>query len=229
MKALGLIFDFKIPFIYASSAATYGNGNLGYNDDHLEVPKLRPMNPYGFSKQIFDEWAIRQTETPPKWFGLKFFNVFGPNEYHKDDMRSMVHKAYYQIREQSKVRLFKSYDENFKDGEQLRDFIYVKDVVKALVQIWKDNNAKQSGIYNLGTGKARSFNDLARSIFNAMNVPIDIEYFEMPDNIRDQYQYFTESNSSKLKSLIGDIEFNSLENSINDYVNNYLINEDQYF
>lgn len=206
-------------FIYASSAATYGDGNNGYDDNHDQLESLRPLNAYGYSKYLFDIWAKKEGILD-KIVGLKFFNVFGPNEYHKDDMRSMVCKSYNQIEETGKIKLFSSHRHDYEDGEQKRDFVYIKDVVK-IIAFFLENKA--GGIFNIGTGKARSWNDLAAAVFHAMNYPKKIEYVSMPQNIRNQYQYFTEANISKLREAGYNEEFMSLEDSVYDYVKNYLI------
>lgn len=216
----------KLPFIYASSAATYGAGENGYKDDHDIVFKLKPLNPYGESKNDFDKWVIAQTKTPPYWAGIKFFNVFGPNEYHKNRMASVVFHAFNQITETGKVKLFRSHKPEFKDGEQLRDFIYVKDVVNIL---WIGLHYKQnSGIYNLGTGKARTFLDLVRSVFKAINLPENIEFIDIPGDIRDKYQYYTQADMSKMEAIGFDVPFYSLEDSITDYVKGYLMHSLYY-
>ncbi len=216
----------NVPMIYASSAATYGAGEFGYDDNEEELPKLRPLNPYGYSKQLFDEWVLRETTAKPDhWFGLKFFNVYGPNEYHKEEMRSLVHKAYGQILETGKVKLFKSHKDGFKDGEQLRDFIYVKDVVRVMIEFSYTDKAQFSGIYNLGTGKARSFKDLVLATFKAMGKNPEIEFIDMPMSIRNQYQYFTEANTEKLLSALPGFKFSDLEAAVHDYVTNYLVKE----
>lgn len=215
-----LCTQYRIPLIYASSAATYGLGELGYRDDHGIVEKLKPLNPYGVSKNEFDKWVLLQPEFPPFWAGMKFFNVYGPNEYHKGRMASVIFHAYNQIKTSGKVKLFKSHIEEYKDGEQLRDFVYVKDVINVLYFLMK--NQQESGLYNLGTGKARSFNDLANSTFKALKVPAKIEYIETPLDIRDKYQYFTEADINKLRSGGYKEEFTSLENGVEDYVTNYL-------
>lgn len=213
----------NVPIIYASSAATYGAGEFGYNDYEEEIHKLLPLNPYGYSKQLFDEWVIREDSPKPEhWFGLKFFNVFGPNEYHKEDMKSLVVKAFDQINECGKVKLFKSHRPDFKDGEQLRDFIYVKDVVRIMIGLSYTDKASFSGIYNVGTGKARSFKDLVLSTFKATNKEANIEFIDMPMSIRNQYQYFTEANTEKLLTALPGFKFTSLEDAVNDYVVNYL-------
>ena len=210
----------NIPLVYASSAATYGGGEQGYTDNHNEIPSLQPLNPYGWSKQEFDIWALQQTNTPPKWQGLKFFNVYGPNEYHKARMASVIFHAFHQINNTGKVKLFRSHRPDFKDGWQLRDFIYVKDLVNVCVFLMQ--NKVQSGIYNLGTGQARSFYDLADSTFKAMDKQTEIEYVDIPADIRDKYQYFTEADMSKLIAQGYSTPFTSLEEGVRDYVSNYL-------
>lgn len=217
-----------IPFIYASSAATYGGGENGYSDDHEKIKDLLPLNPYGYSKQVFDEWVLKQKDYPKFWYGLKFFNVFGPNEYHKEEMRSLVHKAYGQIKKDSKVKLFKSHREDFEDGKQLRDFIYVKDVVAAMLRMM-NGSIETSGIYNLGTGKARSFLDLITAVFNAQQIPVNIEFIDMPLEIRDQYQYYTQADMTKFQKNFSDFNFTELEESVQDYVMNYLSKENSYY
>lgn len=210
----------KIPLIYASSAATYGAGELGYKDDHELAFQLKPLNPYGRSKNEFDKWALTQEQQPPGWYGLKFFNVYGPNEYHKERMASMVFHGYNQVRKTGKIRLFKSYRPDFKDGEQKRDFIYVEDIVK--ICHWLSENKITPGIYNAGTGKAKSFNDLAYAIFAAMNKKAAIEYIDMPEDIRDSYQYFTEADMGKLINAGYDASFYSLEDGVQEYVQHFL-------
>ena len=218
--------EFGLPLVYASSAATYGLGEQGYSDNHELVEKLRPLNPYGESKQEFDKWVLKQESSPYFWAGLKFFNVYGPNEYHKGRMASVVMHAYNQIQESDKVKLFRSHIPQFKDGEQLRDFIYVKDVVE--VCLFFMNHRKNSGIYNLGSGKARKFIDLANNTFEALyKIPV-IEFIDTPKDIRDKYQYFTEANMNKLRSIGYENAFYSLEEGIEDYVQNYLLNN-SYF
>ena len=212
--------EYGLPLIYASSAATYGNGEYGYNDDENIIPKLKPLNPYGESKNNFDIWALQQKDKPYFWAGLKFFNVFGPNEYHKGRMASVIFHSFNQIKTTGKINLFRSHKKGYNDGEQKRDFIYVKDVVNVLYFLMNDR--KNSGIYNLGTGKARTFIDLANSTFLAMNIKPNIEFIDTPIDIRDKYQYFTEAKMEKLKSIGYNIPFTSLEDAINDYVNNYL-------
>ncbi|MGD8779941.1 MAG: ADP-glyceromanno-heptose 6-epimerase [Ignavibacteria bacterium] len=212
----------KIRFIYASSAATYGDGSAGYNDNIDEMEKLRPLNMYGYSKHLFDMW-LKNNNILNKVVGLKYFNVYGPNEYHKGDMRSVVHKAYEQIKETGRVKLFKSYKDDYKDGEQLRDFIYVKDAVDMSLYFLKNKN--QNGLYNIGTGKARNWNDLVTAVFNAMNEPVKIEYIDMPENLREKYQYFTEANLHNLRRAGYDKKITTLEDGVKDYVQNYLMKE----
>lgn len=229
----------KIPLVYASSAATYGGGELGYSDSHEIVEKLKPLNPYGVSKNEFDKWALQQTpaKQPPCWAGLKFFNVYGPNEYHKARMASVMFHSFNQVQETGKVRLFRSHRPDFKDGEQLRDFIYVNDVVAVCYWFMEqfDNRSHipgiqqpASGLYNLGTGKARSFNDLVKAIFIALGKPVNIEYFDTPADIRDKYQYFTEADMHKLREAGYTAGFCSLEKGVEDYVKNYLAGHKYY-
>jgi ADP-L-glycero-D-manno-heptose 6-epimerase len=221
----------NIPLVYASSAATYGSGELGYSDSHEIVEKLQPLNPYGVSKNEFDKWAISQSQSqppsqPPFWAGLKFFNVYGPNEYHKSRMASVIYHSFNQIKEKGKVRLFKSHHPDYKDGEQLRDFIYVNDVVAVCYWFMQKSTwsgeVPASGLYNLGTGKARSFNDLVTAIYSALNKDANIEYIDTPADIRDKYQYFTEADMAKLRKAGYNAEFYSLEKGVEDYVNKYL-------
>jgi len=212
---------YQIPLIYASSAATYGLGELGYSDDEALIPRLKPLNPYGQSKQDFDVWALQQKEQPFYWAGLKFFNVYGPNEYHKGRMASVIWHAYNQVRKTGKMKLFRSHNPKYKDGEQMRDFVYVLDVVD--VCYWLMHHRKNSGIYNLGSGKARTFLDLVRSVYRAMEKPEKIEYVDTPADIRDKYQYFTEADMQKLRGIGYDKPFHSLEEGTKDYVQNYLM------
>ncbi len=212
--------DYDIPLIYASSAATYGMGELGYVDSHEVVEKLKPLNPYGESKNEFDKWALKQQKSPPFWAGLKFFNVYGPNEFHKGRMASVIFHAFHQIRNSGKVKLFKSHNPDFKDGEQLRDFVYVKDVVNVIIFLM--NKRPESGLYNLGTGRARTFVDLANATFEALDLQPNIEFVDTPIDIRDKYQYFTEADMTKLIAAGYQKPFTSLENGIDDYVGNYL-------
>lgn len=211
----------QIPLVYASSAATYGNGEHGYLDDHGIVGQLEALNPYGRSKLLFDQWALEQETAPPMWAGLKFFNVYGPNEYHKGRMASVVFHGYGHIRDTGMIRLFRSHKKGYKDGEQKRDFIYVKDVVDMCI-FFMEKNAP-SGLYNIGTGKARSFNDLAKGIFSALGMKPKIEYFDMPEDLREQYQYFTEASMDKLIQAGYDKPIRSIEEGISDYVGNYLV------
>ena len=213
--------DYQIPLVYASSAATYGLGELGYDDNEDLIPQLKPLNPYGDSKNNFDIWVLGQEKKPFFWAGLKFFNVYGPNEYHKSRMASVIWHAFRQINESSSLRLFKSHRPDYADGEQMRDFIYVKDLVSVCLFLME--HRKNSGIYNLGTGIARSFNDLGKSTFLAMGKNVDINYVDTPIDIRDKYQYFTEANMNKLISIGYDKPFHSLEDGVKDYVQNYLI------
>lgn len=209
----------NIPFFYASSAATYGDGSAGYSDEEGMIPKLKPLNLYGQSKQDFDLWLLENNLTG-QVVGWKYFNVFGPNEYHKGEMRSMVLKGYEQIKTTGRLRLFKSHRPDYKDGEQKRDFVYIKDVTELMWQFYRQPRIK--GIYNIGTGHARSWNDLARGIFAALNLPPQIDYIEMPKILRDKYQYFTEAELTKLKKSGLPLNFSSLEEAIADYVQNYL-------
>ena len=209
-----------IPLVYASSAATYGLGEFGYNDDHEIVESLKPLNPYGESKNDFDKWALKQKHHPPFWAGMKFFNVYGPNEYHKGRMSSVIFHSFLQIKENGKVKLFRSHRPDFEDGMQLRDFVYVKDVVDVLFFMME--KLPTNGLYNLGTGKARAFLHLAQATFAALNVPENIEFIDTPIDIRDKYQYFTEANMNKLISAGYSKPFTPLEEGVKDYVQNYL-------
>ena len=236
-----------IPLIYASSAATYGSGELGYKDDHNLVENLHPLNPYGVSKNEFDKWVLRQAqypelvEGPPFWAGLKFFNVYGPNEYHKARMASVIFHSFNQIQALGKVKLFKSHKPEFKDGEQLRDFIYVEDVCKVIFWMMRVVNRQSSivsqqsenpltthdsrltsGLYNLGTGKARTFNDLVTAIYSAQHLQPVIEYIDTPEDIRDKYQYFTEADMNKMRNAGYMDKFYSLEEGVKEYVKDFL-------
>ncbi len=244
----------KVPLIYASSAATYGSGDFGYDDNH-ELPfKLQPLNPYGVSKNEFDKWAIASSKsspkaegvTPPFWAGLKFFNVYGPNEYHKARMASVIWHSFNQIKKDGVVKLFKSHRPDFKDGQQLRDFIYVKDLVSVIFWMMEKtflvsgfsfektnnelttNSRLTNGLYNLGTGTARSFEALVNATFAGLNLQPNIQYVDMPLDIRDKYQYFTEANMQKLKDAGYDKPFYSLEKGVDDYVRNYLVGLKNY-
>lgn len=213
--------EYAIPLVYASSGATYGLGEHGYSDSHDIVDKLKPLNPYGDSKNDFDKWALKQEEAPYFWAGLKFFNVYGPNEYHKGRMASVIFHAYNQIQEKGFVKLFRSHNPEYKDGEQLRDFIYVQDVVSVCLYLMENKN--QSGLYNLGTGKARTFLDLAKATFQALNLEPKIEFVDTPEDIRDKYQYYTQAEMGKLISDGYGKPFTSLEEGVKDYVQNYLV------
>lgn len=213
--------EFGMPLVYASSAATYGLGELGYDDDETKIPMLKPLNPYGDSKNEFDIWALKQEKKPYFWSGLKFFNVYGPNEFHKGRMASVIFHTFNQIQKNGSMKLFQSHNPEFKDGEQMRDFVYVKDVINVLYFFL--HHRKDSGIYNLGTGKARTFLDLAKSTFNALNKEPNISFVPTPEDIREKYQYFTEANMNKLHSIGYDKEFYSLEEGVTDYVRNYLV------
>lgn len=213
--------QYQIPLVYASSAATYGLGESGYDDNEAEIPELKPLNPYGQSKQDFDVWALTQKEKPLFWAGLKFFNVYGPNEYHKGRMASVIWHAYNQIMKTGKMKLFKSHNPQFKDGEQMRDFVYVKDVAE--VCMFFMHHRKNSGIYNLGSGKARTFKDLTKAVFHALNKPDVIEFVDTPADIRDKYQYFTEANMEKIRKIGYNKPFHTLEDGTRDYVCNYLM------
>lgn len=221
-KIWGLCAKYEIPLVYASSAATYGLGELGYKDDHDIVENLKPLNPYGDSKNEFDKWVLKQDHEPPFWAGIKFFNVFGPNEYHKGRMASVILHAFMQVQKTGKMKLFRSHDPNYKDGEQQRDFIYVKDVVEVLYYMMK--NQVPSGIYNLGTGVARTFLDLVKAVFASMDKDEAIEFIDTPEDIRDKYQYYTCADMEKLKNTAGYTrEFFTLEKAVEDYVKKYLL------
>jgi len=217
----------NIPLIYASSAATYGAGEFGYDDNHEIINQLQPLNPYGISKNEFDKWALKQQQQPPFWTGLKFFNVYGPNEYHKGRMASMVFHGFNQIKKTGSVKLFKSHRPDFENGGQLRDFIYVANIAKVCLWMAEEMlsikwDANKNGLYNLGTGKARTFNELLTAVFNSMNLPVAIEYVDTPEDIRDKYQYFTEANMHKLYFAGYTDSFYSVEEGVNDFISNYL-------
>ncbi|TPE42554.1 ADP-glyceromanno-heptose 6-epimerase [Pontibacter mangrovi] len=218
--------EYQIPLVYASSAATYGSGTLGYDDNEATIPLLKPLNPYGESKNDFDIWALQQTAKPFYWAGLKFFNVYGPNEYHKGKMASVIFHAYNQIKEKGSMKLFRSHNPDYADGEQMRDFVYVKDVVDVCMFLM--HHRKNSGIYNLGSGEARTFMALALNTFEAMGVEANIDFMDTPENLRDNYQYFTEANMSKLRSIGYEKPFYTLEEGVKDYVQNYLM-EGRYY
>jgi ADP-L-glycero-D-manno-heptose 6-epimerase len=218
----------QIPFIYASSAATYGRGENGFSDDPDLMAALRPINKYGYSKQLFDIWAAKQKTSMP-WVGLKFFNVYGPQEYHKGSQASVVYHAFPQVRDRKQLRLFKSYLPEYDDGKQKRDFIYVKDVVDVMMHVYQKGKNIKSGIYNLGTGTARTFMDLGKSVFDALEITESYEFIEMPDNLKSQYQYFTEASMDRMRrNLQYDRPFTSLEDGIFDYVRTYLAAKDSY-
>lgn len=215
-----------IPMVYASSAATYGDGNLGYDDNHDIVNQLKPLNAYGESKNDFDKWALQQTKKPPFWYGLKFFNVYGPNEYHKGRMGSVIMHAFKQINETGGMKLFRSHRPDYTDGGQLRDFVYVKDVVEVILFLWEYE--ADSGLYNLGTGTASPFLDLAKATFKAMGVEENISFVDTPEDIRDKYQYFTKANMKKLLDQGYAVPFYSLEEGVEDYVQEFLMAESYY-
>ncbi len=216
-----LCTEYNIPLIYASSAATYGDGSLGYDDDPKLIPSLRPLNPYGVSKNEFDKWVLQQEKHPPAWHGLKFFNVFGPNEYHKGRMASVVFHSFNQIHETGRARLFRSHRPDYGDGLQLRDFIYVKDLVDVLWFLM--NHPDHPGIYNLGTGQARTFVDLVNAVFSALDKEPKIDFIDIPEDIRDKYQYFTEANMSRLRATGYEKPFIPLEDAVEEYVQGYLL------
>lgn len=213
--------EINVPLLYASSAATYGNGEDGFSDSHSKISNLRPLNLYGWSKQDFDVWALKQFHTPPFWAGMKFFNVYGPNEYHKGRMSSVVLHAYKTIKETGKMDLFRSHHPDFKDGEQSRDFIFVDDI--ANVMLYFMETQKNTGIYNVGTGKARSFFDLTTSVFNSMNINPAISFVDTPVDLRGRYQYFTEAKIQKLRDIGYTKPFTKLEEGVDKYVGEYLM------
>jgi ADP-L-glycero-D-manno-heptose 6-epimerase len=219
-----------VPFLYASSAATYGGGEHGYDDDESKIDPLRPLNGYGYSKQFFDQWALKQVKdklvTPPQWCGFKFFNVYGPNEYHKQRMASVVFHSFNQFREHGTVKLFKSHVAGCEDGMQLRDFVYVKDAVAIVAHFLM--HPDKSGIYNIGTGKARTFKDLATAVMTSQGCKPSISYIDMPQDLHGKYQYFTQANMNKLRAVGYDQPFHSLEDGVRDYVQNYLMQADPY-
>lgn len=214
-----------VRFINASSAATYGDGSEGFSDSVETMDRLKPLNMYGYTKQLFDQWAHREGILE-RIASLKFFNVFGPNEYHKDDMRSVICKACEQIGQRGGMKLFKSYHPDYEDGGQMRDFVYVKDCVD--VMWWLLQNPQAGGIFNVGTGRARTWNDLARAVFAAMDVREDIEYIEMPEQLQGKYQYFTQAEMQRLKEAGCPVEFTALEDAVKDYVQNYMLHKDRY-
>lgn len=220
-KIWNACIHYGLPLIYASSASTYGNGHLGFNDDHSLIPDLHPLNLYAQSKHDFDCWALKQEKHPFFWAGLKFFNVFGPNEYHKDRMASVIFQAFNTITKTGKMDLFRSHHLEIKDGEQARDFVYVEDIAKVIMYFM--NHRKDSGIYNVVTGKACTYLSLTKAVFKSMNLDENIGFIDTPDDIRENYQYYTCANIQKLTSIGYDIPFLSLEEGIEDYVRNYLI------
>jgi len=211
-----------IRFIYASSAATYGDGSNGYEDNESALYQLHPLNMYGYSKHLFDLW-IKRNSLNDKVVGLKFFNVYGPNEYHKGEMRSVVHKAFEQVRDTGKVKLFKSYKPEYKDGEQKRDFIYVKDAVDMTLHFFENKNL--TGIYNIGTGRAQTWLELVNAVFEALNKPVNIEFIDMPEEIKNKYQYFTEADMTKIKLTGYDKKIMNVREGVMDYIKNYLLKE----
>lgn len=215
-----LCVEFGLPLVYASSAATYGNGEQGYDDDESLISKLKPLNPYGDSKNDFDKWALAQERKPYFWCGLKFFNVYGPNEYHKAKMASVIFHAFNSIQKTGEVKLFRSHNAKYKDGEQLRDFVYVKDVAEVCFYLM--HHRKNSGIYNLGSGSARTFLELTRAVFKSMKKEERISFIDTPAEIRDKYQYYTKAEMKKLQNIGYSKPFTSLEDGIDDYVRHYL-------
>lgn len=220
--------QYGIPLVYASSAATYGNGEHGYNDDERMIYQLEPLNPYGVSKNEFDKWALQQPAKPYFWVGLKFFNVYGPNEYHKGRMASVILHAFNQIKQTCAMKLFRSHNPNLRDGEQMRDFVYVMDVVEVLYFLLHHRKKESSGIYNLGSGKAETFLELVKNTFKAMGVPENISFIDTPEDIRDKYQYFTEANMAKLRGIGYTRPFAPLSVGVEEYVKKYLL-EGRYF
>jgi ADP-L-glycero-D-manno-heptose 6-epimerase len=225
-QVFSICSEFGIPLVYASSAATYGDGSLGFSDEMTNPEKLKPLNPYGESKQQFDLWVLKQATTPPFWAGLKFFNVYGPNEYHKGRMASVIFHAYHQIRQTGRLKLFRSHNPDYRDGEQLRDFIFVEDISRVCLFLLQ--NRRGSGIYNLGSGNARTFYDLGKNVFNAMGIQPAIDYIDIPVDIRDKYQYYTEASLGKLRKAGYDSPFVTLEDGIREYVQKYLANNINY-
>jgi ADP-L-glycero-D-manno-heptose 6-epimerase len=215
----------SVRFINASSAATYGDGSAGFSDSEESMQTLKPLNMYGYSKHLFDMWALR-SNLLNQLASLKFFNVFGPNEYHKDHMCSLFYKGFVQARQTGRIRLFKSYRKQYADGDQRRDFVYIKDCVNLIW--WLVENPSVNGVLNVGTGQDRSWNDLAKAVFTAMKLPLKIEYIDMPGQLRDRYQYFTRANVEKLSASGWPMHFTSLEAAANDYIVNYLQQKDIY-
>ena len=222
--------EHQVPFLYASSAATYGDGEQGYDDNAADIDQLRPLNGYGYSKQFFDQWALRQVRlqrpAPPQWCGFKFFNVYGPNEYHKERMASVALHSFHQFREHGTVKLFKSHKAGYEDGMQLRDFVYVKDAAAVVVHFLQ--HPANSGIYNIGTGQARAFKDLATAVMSSMDRTPSITYIDMPQDLHGKYQYFTEANVGRLRAAGFNTPFRTLEEGVRDYVQHYLLQPDPY-
>ncbi len=218
--------EIQVPLLYASSAATYGNGELGFSDSHNNIQNLRPLNLYGWSKHDFDIWALKQFRTPPFWAGMKFFNVYGPNEYHKGRMSSVVLHAYKTIKEKGKMELFRSHHSDYKDGEQSRDFIFVEDIADVMMYFME--NQDNTGIYNVGSGKARSFFDLTTSVFNSMKLNPEISFIDTPVDLRGRYQYFTEAKMQKLRDIGYTKPFTELEEGVDKYVSEYLMADTCY-
>jgi ADP-L-glycero-D-manno-heptose 6-epimerase len=221
----------KVPFIYASSAATYGDGSVGYDDNESELDKLSPLNAYGYSKHFFDRWVqlelSKNQPTPPQWCGLKFFNVYGPNEYHKGRMASVVFHSFNQFKETNQIKLFKSEHPSYADGMQVRDFIYVKDAVKIIIFFLNNNNF--SGLYNAGTGNAETFKALAKAVLiNTKGQPDDIKYIEMPNDLKGKYQYYTQATMNKINSIGFNDNFMNLKEGVTDYLESYLLTSDRY-
>ena len=221
----------KVPFIYASSAATYGDGSVGYDDNESELDKLSPLNAYGYSKHFFDRWVqlelSKNQPTPPQWCGLKFFNVYGPNEYHKGRMASVVFHSFNQFKETNQIKLFKSEHPSYADGMQVRDFIYVKDAVKIIIFFLNNNNF--SGLYNAGTGNAETFKALAEAVLiNTKGQPNDIKYIEMPNDLKGKYQYYTQATMNKINSIGFNDNFMNLKEGVTDYLESYLLTSDRY-
>ncbi len=220
--------EFNVPFYYASSAATYGDGSAGYDD--VSIDKLRPLNAYGYSKHFFDQWALKQAQenSPPAWAGFKFFNVYGPNEYHKQRMASVAFHTFNQFSESDTMQLFKGTKPGIKDGEQLRDFVYVKDAAAIVCSFLEKANPKNNGIYNIGTGHARTFKDLSTIVMESMGKAPHITYIDMPADLQGKYQYFTEAKMAKLRKAGYKAPMTSLEDGVKDYVQNYLMQADPY-
>lgn len=218
--------EIQVPLLYASSAATYGNGEEGFSDSHLNISNLRPLNLYGWSKHDFDVWALKQVRTPPFWAGMKFFNVYGPNEYHKGRMASVVLHAFKTIKETGRMRLFRSHHTDYKDGEQSRDFIFVEDISDVMMFFMETQ--RSTGIFNVGTGRARSFVDLTTSVFKSMDLTPDILFIDTPVDLRGRYQYFTEADIHKLRNVGYTKAFTELEEGIGQYVNDFLLAEACY-